>query len=100
MSQFDVHRNANAQTCDEVPFLLDVQHPLLEELATRVVVPLVDRRRATPPIRVLNPEFTVEGIDVVALTQELAGIPNLALGPVVGNLSGAVTRSSPRSTCC
>lgn len=40
MPQFAVHRNPNRATKAAVPFLLDVQSDLLEELDTRVVVPL------------------------------------------------------------
>jgi toxin CcdB len=40
MPQFAVHRNTNPATRSSVPFLLDVQSDLIEELGTRVVVPL------------------------------------------------------------
>jgi toxin CcdB len=40
MAQFTVCRNKNPQTRSAVPFLLDVQNDLLEDLETRVVVPL------------------------------------------------------------
>jgi hypothetical protein len=34
MPQFDVHRNANSETEDEFPFLVDIQSDLLDPLAT------------------------------------------------------------------
>lgn len=40
MPQFTVYRNKNPQTLSVVPFLLDVQHDLLSDLETRVVIPL------------------------------------------------------------
>jgi toxin CcdB len=39
MPQFTVYRNKNPQTLSAVPFLLDVQHDLLNDLETRVVIP-------------------------------------------------------------
>ena len=39
MAQFDVYLNANPETSSEIPFLLDVQTDLLDNLATRVVAP-------------------------------------------------------------
>ena len=40
MPQFAVHRNRNAATKARFPLLLDVQTNLLEDLGTRVVIPL------------------------------------------------------------
>jgi toxin CcdB len=39
MPQFTVYRNKNPQTLSTVPFLLNVQHDLLSDLETRVVIP-------------------------------------------------------------
>ena len=50
MPQFDVYRNENPGTCEEFPFLVDVQAELLEELATRVVVPLAKSEALIPSI--------------------------------------------------
>ncbi len=41
MSQFDVFDNPNDNTNQSMPYLLDVQSDLLDNLATRVVVPLI-----------------------------------------------------------
>ncbi len=38
MAQFTVCRNKNPQTSSAVPFLLDIQNDLLDDLETRVVV--------------------------------------------------------------
>lgn len=88
MAQFDVYRNPNPATRVRAPFLLDVQAPLLEPLATRIVVPLckLDAVGGKPAER-LNPQFEIEGRKLVMLTQELAGIPRKALGEHAGNLA-------------
>ena len=41
MSQFTVHENLNKETRNSVPYLVDVQNDLLEDLHTRVVIPPV-----------------------------------------------------------
>lgn len=87
MAQFDIHRNGNPQTCQDFPYLLDVQSDLLDPLATRVVVPLVRLAAAPKPVRYLNPVFEVQGEPVVLSTPELAGIPRSALGEKVGSLA-------------
>ena len=47
MPQFTAHRNRNAATRARYPLLLDVQTDLLEDLGTRVVIPLTPTSVAT-----------------------------------------------------
>lgn len=56
-------------------YVLDVQVPLLDSLATRVVVPLILEANAPPPIKGLNPVFDIAGAAYVMVTQALAAIP-------------------------
>lgn len=86
MAQFDVYRNPNPGTRKTIPFLLDVQADLLDDLVTRVVVPLVVASEPDRPAKHLNPKFKVEGKTVVMSTAELAGIPRKALGEKVASL--------------
>ncbi|BBO84557.1 CcdB family protein [Desulfosarcina ovata] len=86
MAQFDVYENPNAETNQTVPYLLDIQSDLLDNLATRVVVPLVDAGIAGKPILHLTPRFHVENTRVVMSTAELAGISTGALGKKIGSL--------------
>jgi len=88
MAQFDVYRNSNSTTRTRIPFLLDVQTPLLESLATRIVVPLCrPEALGGKAAERLNPELEMEGRKLIMLTQELAGIPRKALGELAGNLA-------------
>lgn len=85
MAQFTVYRNKNPQSRSTVPFLLDVQNDLLDDLETRVVVPLsVLSTMRGKALRTLMPVFEIEGESFVMLTPQLAGIPKSELGaPVV-----------------
>ena len=38
MAQYDLYANSNPETSETIPYLLDVQADLLDNLATRVVV--------------------------------------------------------------
>ena len=40
MAQFDVYRNPSKKTQEAYPFLVDVQNSVIDQLATRLVVPL------------------------------------------------------------
>lgn len=88
MPQFTVHRNPNPATRGAVPLLLDVQSDLLEELDTRVVVPL--HRSSSLKggvIKTLMPDVEVDGSTYTAVTPQLAGIPKKSLGAKVASLS-------------
>lgn len=81
MPQFTVYRNKNPQTFSTVPFLLDVQNDLLNDLETRVVVPLspVSAMKGKT-LRPLIPVLEIEGERFVMLTPQMAGIPKSELG--------------------
>jgi toxin CcdB len=88
MARFDVYRNPTAGV-RETPYLLDVQADLLEELDTRVVIPL--RRRDLFASERLPPELMpvveVEGVSCVVETPKLAALPRRALKERVGSLA-------------
>jgi toxin CcdB len=87
--QFAVHRNRNAAGKARFPLLLDVQSDLLEELATRVVVPLTPATAAAKRVAMhtLTPICTVDGKSCLMLTTQMAGISARELGPPIGALS-------------
>lgn len=90
--QFDVYENENAATRKEFPYLLDVQSDLLEALESRVVVPLADRKIYSIKLQTLvMPVFNVEGIEVVAVTTQIAGLSRRLLKTRVASLTQART---------
>ena len=82
MARFDVYRNP-----DGSGYLLDVQAPLLSDLNTRVVVPLIPLADAPRPARHLNPLFAFGMEEVVMVTQFLAAVPRTLLTMPAGNLA-------------
>jgi len=87
MAQFDVYPNPSPSTVNDIPFLVDVQSDLIEQLATRVVVPLYLSSTFPQPIRHLNPVFRIGEQQLVMVTQELAGIPVSLLESRIANLA-------------
>lgn len=83
MAQFDVYENLNERTKNSIPFLLDIQNDVLKNLSTRVVIPLVVTNQS---INFLNPKFTINQIDVILSTAELASIPMEILGSRICSL--------------
>lgn len=86
MAQLDVHENPNPDSRNTIPYLLDVQADLLDNLSTRVVVPLVAAEAMGKAARHLNPQFTIGQTPVVMSTAELAGVSLRNLGRKVCSL--------------
>lgn len=88
MPQFAVYRNDNPGSCEQFPYLVDIQPDLLEELGTRVVIPLAQAVELSDfPMRYLTPAVSFEGRPYALLTPQLAGILRDELGPQAGSLA-------------
>lgn len=88
MAQFTVYRNKNARTKATFPLLVDVQSNLLEELQTRVVIPLTKATALTrKPLDELTPILKFEDEAYVLVTPQLAGIGRKELGAASGTLA-------------
>jgi len=86
MAQFDVYTNPNSETKQAIPFLLDVQTDLLNNLTTRVVVPLFSVSAMGKAAQNLNPRFSIKRTTVIMSTAELAGVMANSLGEKVCSL--------------
>ncbi|AXN01866.1 MULTISPECIES: CcdB family protein [Acetobacter] len=84
MARFDVYRLARR---GEARFVVDVQADLLDELGTRIVVPLLAQKVAPKPAKRLNPVFTIDDQSFVMMTQFMAAVPERDLKKGVTSLS-------------
>ena len=86
MAQFDVYK---APRGGDHSLLVDVQTDFLSSMESRVVVPLIARKKLNPKERLarLNPICEVEGVEHVMITQELAAVPTALLGRRIATLS-------------
>jgi toxin CcdB len=88
MPRFAVYRNENPGSCEQCPFLVDVQAELLDDLGTRVVIPLAQAvELADFPMLYLVPVVPFQGKPYALLTPQLAGILREELGPQAGSLA-------------
>ncbi len=85
MHQFDVVENKNRDTVDQAPFLLLLQADLLNDLATRVVAPLIPADRYGPRLDWLNPTVLIGKTEYVVSMAELAGVPASIIGDAVAS---------------
>ena len=87
MAQFDVHANPVQAQRDDIPWCVDIQSDLLENLPTRLVVPLVALAQMPAALpRRLCPVLQWNGESFVALPQMTAPFRVKDLGPSRGNL--------------
>lgn len=87
MPQFAVYRNKNAHSKSTYPLLVDIQSDLLNDLQTRVVIPLTKVGALTKkPLTHLTPVLNFDGDEYVLVTPQLAGIGKSELGAAVGSL--------------
>jgi len=87
MAQFDVYINPDPDTKRTIPYLLDVQTDLLDNLATRVVAPLISLASMGKAAEHLNPQFSIQRTDVIMSSAELVGVMADRLGEKVCSLS-------------
>jgi toxin CcdB len=86
--QFTVHRNKSPRTKGTFPYLVDVQSDLLDQLQTRVVIPLTRvAGLAKKPLSHLTPTLTFNGEAYVLMTPQLAGVARTELGAPAGSLA-------------
>lgn len=87
MAQFDVYRNPSKKSRQAYPYLVDVQNALLDDLATRLVVPLTPKQaKQSLYMQKLTPELEVDGETYLFLTQQLSSVPQDILNNPVGTL--------------
>ncbi len=86
MARFDVYAHPDAEIRKKTPFLLDVQNSFIDGLETRVVVPLRATSFHRLTLQDLNPQFEVNGRDVIMDTAALAAMPMRELGRHVASL--------------
>lgn len=88
MAQFDVYKNPSRQTRSAYPYILDIQHDLLSDLVTRMVIPLGRLSHFKhQQMRGLTPEVEYEGEKLLLLTPQIASMPSNQLKDPIGSLS-------------
>ena len=88
MAQLDVYRNPSSKTYRAYPFLVDVQNSVIDQLATRLVVPLTkNKTRNSLYMKNLTPEIELEGETYLFLAQQLSSIPEDVLKDSIGSFA-------------
>ena len=88
MAQFDIYKNPSRTTRAIFPYILDVQNPVISDIATRIVIPLgkLDRFRHEKMDK-LTPVIEYGGEKLLVLTPQLASVPARLLKKSTGSLN-------------
>jgi len=87
MAQFDVYVNPSARQREVVPYIVDVQSGLLDQLPTRWIMPLVTDRYNTGGLpRRLCPSVLIGGVVLFAWPHQTAPMLAKSLGRAVASL--------------
>jgi toxin CcdB len=87
MARYDVYAHPDPAMRKTTPYLLDVQNNYIDAVASRVVIPMRDRRMIDKPLRDLHPIFEIEGKSVVLDTTALGAFPAHQLKKTVARLA-------------
>ncbi len=88
MTQFDYYANTDKDTNKTYPYIVDVQDVLLNELNSRVVIPLTplfNLEKSYP--KNLCPKITIKGKEYWLLTHQMSSISRRALNNYEGSLT-------------
>ncbi|AHG47714.1 pirin [Rhizobium leguminosarum bv. trifolii CB782] len=83
MARFHVYRLKTGNV-----LAIDLQANLLDDLPSRVMVPLHPVQELSWSISRLNPRFAIEGDIYVMATQRMASIPTTEIARAIADLSG------------
>lgn len=83
-----MYRNPSKATKKFMPYLLDIQNPLLSDLSTRLVIPLGFKSAfKNEAMATLTPEVSYEGDQLLVLTPQMSSVPASILRDPIGSLS-------------
>ena len=87
MAQFDVYLNPNRQSRERFPFLVDVQASVLDDLQTRLIVPLgYSSAFHQEPFRRLTPEVEYDGVKYILLVPQMSSVRSNLLKQPLGSI--------------
>jgi len=87
MGQFTLYKNENKSTRKTYPYFVDVQSDLLDELNSRIVIPLSPHKTLNNTnAKKLCPVLEFENASFVLLTHQMASVPRAILKKKITSL--------------
>ena len=87
MSQFTLYRNVDSNSNKTYPYFVDIQNTLLNDLNSRVVIPLSPHTALQKTdVKNLCPIIDIDGTSFVLLTHQITSVPKSILKSEVTTL--------------
>jgi toxin CcdB len=87
MAQFDVYRNPSQKTKEAFPYIVDVQHSIINDLTTRLVIPLGNTSiMSSQAMKRLTPIIEFNGDKYLLITPQLTSLPIQVLKQPIGTV--------------
>jgi toxin CcdB len=86
MKQFDLYTNPDKDTKKAYPYFVDVQSDLMDELSSRVVIPLAKTKSSGEYPQHLCPTIEIDGKKLALLTHQMASVSTSNLSKRSGSL--------------
>ncbi len=87
MGQFILYKNENKSTKKTYPYFIDVQNDLLDDLNSRIVIPLSPHKTLNNTnAKKLCPVLEIDNASFVLLTHQMASVPRSILKKKVASL--------------
>ncbi len=88
MAQFDIYQNPSTASRKHYPFLVDIQNPYIEELATRIVIPLGRASLfSNTAMKRLTPMVSFQDEKLIVFTPQISSISKHLLKKPIGTIS-------------
>lgn len=90
MSQFILYRNEDGSSNETYPFFIDVQNALLDDLNSRLVIPLSPHSALNKTdVKRLCPVIHLDEGDFVLLTHQMTSVPKSLLTTEITSLENS-----------
>lgn len=87
MAQFEIYRNPSQKTKEAFPYIIDIQHSIIGDLATRLVIPLGNAEGlSNQAMRRLTPVITYNDRKYLLMTPQLTSMPKRFLKQSLGTI--------------
>ena len=86
MKQFDLYKNVDPDSRETYPYVVDVQTDLLDDLNSRVVIPIAVVQDAKPFPKNLCPLVEIRNKEYALLTHQITTVPAAFLAHKEGSL--------------
>ncbi len=87
MAQFEIYKNPSNKTREAFPYIVDIQHSIIDDLETRLVIPLGNRLvMSNQVMNRLTPFIEYNSEQYLLVTPQLTSMPKRLLKQSLGTV--------------